>query len=59
MSGKDECKIYEQIAACGFDGGFIHPGGADLTERALQKGVATCADGRICPSELKRCGFNG
>jgi len=49
---------YIRVPAVGAQPEFI-AGLADLTERALQKGVATCADGRICPSELKRCGFNG
>ncbi len=35
MPGAGECKVYERIAADGIAGGFIRPGGLELTARAL------------------------
>lgn len=35
MSSGNECRVYERIAAGGVEGGFVRPGGAALTERAL------------------------
>ncbi len=35
MANAGECKVYERIAASGVAGGFVRPGGAALTERAL------------------------
>ena len=49
---------YIRVPAVGVQPEFIQ-GLADLSERALKDGVATCADGRICPQGVRRCGFGG
>jgi ferrochelatase len=47
---------YRRAATVGAHPDFI-AGLAELVRRALEDKIVTCADGRICPTNLQRCGY--
>jgi protoporphyrin/coproporphyrin ferrochelatase len=47
---------YRRAAAVGVDGDFVQ-GLAALVRRAIEGKTVTCGQGRICPANLKNCGY--
>jgi ferrochelatase len=56
LAGESGVPDYRRAATVGTDPDFIR-GLAGLVHRAMADKIVTCADGRICPTTLKRCGY--
>ncbi|HEY1877661.1 MAG TPA: ferrochelatase, partial [Rhizomicrobium sp.] len=56
LAGETGVPDYRRAATVGTHPDFI-AGLAGLVRRAMEGKTVTCADGRICPTNLKRCGY--
>jgi ferrochelatase len=56
LAGEKGVPDYRRAATVGTHPAFIESL-ADLVRRAMEGKTVTCGDGRICPTNIKRCGY--